>query len=49
VLEQVTIPVFTQYINDAGAFVPTELHEQSAGVMLDELLRWTDALKVLRV
>jgi NAD(P)H-dependent FMN reductase len=45
--ESVTIPMFTQYLKD-GVFTPTEAHEKAATVMLDELLRWTDALRPLR-
>ena len=45
--EAVTIPLFTQYLKD-GVFSPTEHHEKAATVMLDELLRWTEALTALR-
>jgi NAD(P)H-dependent FMN reductase len=45
--EAVTIPFFSQHITDQG-FAPTPLHEKAAGDMLDELLRWADALKPLR-
>ena len=47
-MEQVTIPFFSQFINDAGVFTPNEMQEKSAGEMLNELLRWTEALKTLR-
>lgn len=47
ITEQVTIPLFTQHIQE-GVFVPTEMHEKSASDMLDELLRWTEAIKPLR-
>jgi len=46
--EAVTIPFFTQFVNDAGAFVPTELHERAGADMLDELRRWTEAMQSLR-
>jgi NAD(P)H-dependent FMN reductase len=47
--EAVTIPFFTQYFDEkTGAFAPGELQEKAAVVMLDELLRWTEALKQLR-
>ena len=46
--EQVTLPFFNQFINDEGVFTANETHEKSAGEMLDELHRWTEALKPLR-
>jgi NAD(P)H-dependent FMN reductase len=47
--EAVTIPFFTNYIDKStGAFAPEEKQKQAAIVMLDELLRWTEALAVLR-
>jgi NAD(P)H-dependent FMN reductase len=47
--DAVTIPFFTNFIDKAtGAFNPGELQEKAAVVMLDELLRWTGALAVLR-
>jgi NAD(P)H-dependent FMN reductase len=45
--EGVGIPLVTQHLKD-GVFTPNELHEKAATTMLDELLRWADALKVLR-
>lgn len=46
--EGVTIPFFSQHLDPAGAFKPTEAHETAAATMLDELLRWAEALKTLR-
>jgi NAD(P)H-dependent FMN reductase len=46
-IEAVSIPFFRTHMED-GAFKPTEAHEKSATAMLEELLRWTDALKTLR-
>ena len=47
--EAVSIPMFTQYVNkETGAFDPGAVQEDAARVMLDELLRWTEALAVLR-
>lgn len=46
-LEQVTIPMVNQYV-DGGVFRAIDVHEQSATVMLDELLRWAQALAPLR-
>jgi hypothetical protein len=49
IVEAVTIPFVAQATDkDTGAFRPTETHEKSATVMLDELLRWTEALASLR-
>jgi NAD(P)H-dependent FMN reductase len=45
--EGVGIPLFTQHLAE-GVFTPTEAHEKAATTMLDELLRWTDAMKTLR-
>ena len=45
--EAVAIPFFRQHLKD-DVFTPTEAHEKSATGMLDELLRWTNALTVLR-
>lgn len=46
--EAVTIPFFTQYIDDNGAFAPPDVQEKAAFDMLDELLKWATALKPLR-
>jgi NAD(P)H-dependent FMN reductase len=45
--EGVVIPFFSQFLKE-GVFVPAEAHEKAAAVMLDELLRWAEALKALR-
>lgn len=47
ILEQVAIPMVAEHIAD-GRFQPNQHHEQSAPVMLDELLRWAEALQGLR-
>lgn len=47
ITESVVIPFFSQHLED-GAFKGTEAHEKAATTMLDELVRWTDALSVLR-
>jgi hypothetical protein len=44
----VSIPFFTKYINEQNKFVPEEIVTKSAQVMLAELERWSNALKVLR-
>ena len=46
-VEAVTIPFFTQLIQD-GVFTSNETHEKAVPLMLDELLRWSEALKTLR-
>lgn len=47
--EAVSVPFFTQYIDaQTGAFNPGETQATAARVMLDELLRWTNAMKTLR-
>lgn len=47
--EAVSIPFFQQHIDEeSGTFDPGELQAKAAAVMLDELLRWAEALKPLR-
>lgn len=47
--EGVPVPFFTQFIDQAsGLFQATEAHDKSANMMLDELVRWADALKPMR-
>lgn len=45
--EGVFIPNFFAHLGEAG-FTPTETHETSATAMLNELVRWAEALKPLR-
>jgi NAD(P)H-dependent FMN reductase len=45
--ESVSIPFFRQHLKD-GAFAANDAHEKSAQAMLDELVRWAGALRVLR-
>ena len=48
-VEAVSIPFFANLIDmDSGAFDPGPQQAKAATVMLDELLRWTDALRPLR-
>ncbi len=47
-VEAVNLPFFTQYLDDSGHFNANEHHIKSAHDMLDELKRWTEALKPLR-
>jgi NAD(P)H-dependent FMN reductase len=46
-VEAVNIPYFTQFVQD-GVFKANETHEKSVTPMLDELHRWSGALKTLR-
>lgn len=47
--EAVNIPFFTQHIEqETGAFKPPETQAKAAATMLDELLRWAEALKPMR-
>jgi NAD(P)H-dependent FMN reductase len=47
IFEAVNIPFVQQFL-DADRFVPNDVLESAASAMLDELLRWTDALRPLR-
>ena len=45
----VHIPFFTQFIDeDNSIFVPNEELEKSAGAMLNELVRWTAGMKIIK-
>ena len=46
--EGVPIPLVSQYIGENGVFEPSEPIATGAGVMLDELHRWAEALKPMR-
>lgn len=46
-IEAVNIPFFSQLMEN-GTFKSNELHDKAVPVMLDELLRWANALKPLR-
>lgn len=46
--EAVAIPLVSNHIEPDGTFRTTEALDKSANGMLDELLRWTGALKALR-
>lgn len=47
-VEAVTIPFFNQHLDDNGEFSASDQHKKNAREMLDELLRWAEALKPLR-
>jgi NAD(P)H-dependent FMN reductase len=46
-IEAVNIPFFSQLI-EGGVFKSNDVHDKAAPAMLDELLRWANALKILR-
>jgi NAD(P)H-dependent FMN reductase len=46
-VEAVVVPMVPQFMKD-GKFAASDLHAQAATTMLNELARWTDALKPLR-
>jgi NAD(P)H-dependent FMN reductase len=46
--EAVVVPNFAQHISAEAGFQPNDLHQASATALLDEMLRWTDALAGLR-
>ena len=49
ILESVSLPFFNQYFDkETGRFVPGKVQDDAALAMLKELLRWTNALRVLR-
>src|SRR5262245_41325408 len=46
--EAVHLPFFTRSFAPDGTFAPDEAQGEAAATMLDELLRWTNALATLR-
>jgi NAD(P)H-dependent FMN reductase len=46
--EGVPVPSYAQFIDDKGTFKPNDLIVASAKTMLDELAKWSDALKPMR-
>ena len=46
--EAVSIPFFEKHIDENGQFNAYEAADQSAGILLKELLKWTVALKTMR-
>jgi len=46
--EMVPVPMFTQFINDEGEFVPNEMLAKSAEAMIHALVQWSEVLKGLR-
>ncbi len=48
VLESISIPFFTKFINNEEEFAPDEAIVKSAHAMLNELHKWSGALKPMR-
>ena len=48
IYEAVTIPNFAQHLGEQQKFTPTPSHEKQATGLLNELLRWAEALKPMR-
>ena len=46
--EAVSIPYVREFLDEDGRLKPNEIMESSATAMLDELLRWAEALRPLR-
>lgn len=46
--EGVSISFFEQHIDENGQFISYPVVEQSAAILLKELLKWTEALKPMR-
>jgi NAD(P)H-dependent FMN reductase len=46
--EAVNIPMYSQHLDPGAGFRGTETHEKAAVTMLDELVRWAQALAPLR-
>ncbi|HEY0579427.1 MAG TPA: NAD(P)H-dependent oxidoreductase [Candidatus Nitrosocosmicus sp.] len=48
IVESLSIPFFTKFINNEGEFNPEDIVIKSAHVMFTELARWSEALKTMR-
>lgn len=48
IAEVVNIPVLGELINDDGIFLPNEIISKSCKMMLDQLLRWSKGMKVIK-
>lgn len=46
--EGVSLPFFEKYIDENGKFISYDIADQSAQVLLKELLKWTKAMKPMR-
>jgi hypothetical protein len=48
IVEAVNIPLYTKYIDDQNKFNADEHIQKSAEGMLKELLKWTEAMQIMR-
>ena len=48
VFESVNIPFVAQFVDDEGVVRPNEIMTQAAALMLTELDRWTEPLRMIR-
>src|SRR6478736_5555000 len=48
ITESINVPFFTKFIDDQGVFKPEEGLDKAATGMLKELLKWTEAMKLMR-
>ncbi len=48
-VEAVTVPMVQKHMSEGPQFTPSDQHNSAATTMLDELARWSAALKTLRV
>jgi len=46
--EMVNIPLYNQFINEEGVFIPDEKLIASSKIMFDQLVRWTKGLKAIK-
>jgi NAD(P)H-dependent FMN reductase len=48
IADMVSVPMFTQFINEQGEFTPNEITQKAAATMLRELVRWAKGLAAIR-
>ena len=46
--DMVNLPFFTQYINTDQQLTPNDITKKAADAMLNELVRWTKGLKIIK-
>jgi len=47
-VEAVNVPFFTNFIDENGTFIPNEITQKSADIMLKELAKWASGLQIIR-
>ncbi|SDJ91756.1 NAD(P)H-dependent FMN reductase [Catalinimonas alkaloidigena] len=47
-MESVNFPMFTQFVNEQGEFVPNEVSHKATETMLRELTRWAKGLAMIK-